>query len=167
MIFYFWIQHILPQGEIINFIEALPFLNENAILVLHDIIWHFGHKSPIKFYPSPICLMPAIYGEKFFLANYNGEINSMGAVFLYPHQENHYFDYFLLLLNFWEYMPNESQIKDLRIFIKKYYEKDISLNIFNRAVLENKESINRFKQANISLNNYKNIMINLGNSHIY
>lgn len=33
--------HAAP-GEILNFIEALPFLNENAIVVIHDLLWHFG-----------------------------------------------------------------------------------------------------------------------------
>ena len=36
--------HYAP-GEILNFIEILPFLNENAIFVLHDIFFHFLHKK--------------------------------------------------------------------------------------------------------------------------
>ena len=43
--------HSAP-GEILNFIELLPFLNENAILVLHEILWHF--RSKIKFHPSNV-----------------------------------------------------------------------------------------------------------------
>ena len=31
--------HLAP-GELINIIEALPFLNENAIVVLHDVMFH-------------------------------------------------------------------------------------------------------------------------------
>ena len=46
-------------GEILNLIEALPFFNENAIVVLHDIFWHFTRKAPkppieIKFTPASI-----------------------------------------------------------------------------------------------------------------
>lgn len=84
---------------------------------------------------------------------------------MYPHQENHYLDYFLLLLNFWEYMPNENQIDDLRIFIKKYYKKDIYLNIFNMAVSNNKNYIKRFKNINITSDYYKKIVINLGSNY--
>ena len=40
--------HLAP-GEILNFIEFLPFLNENAIFVLHDILCHFFSKK--KFIP--------------------------------------------------------------------------------------------------------------------
>jgi predicted O-methyltransferase YrrM len=36
--------HYAP-GEILNFIELLPFLNENAIFVLHDLLYHFRKKK--------------------------------------------------------------------------------------------------------------------------
>ena len=115
--------HVSP-GEILNFIEALPFLNENAIVVIHDIIWHFDRVIKSKFFPSCIALLSNLRGDKVFLQNNNGGISNIGAAFLYSNQENYYLDYFLLLLNFWEYMPKEEQINDLRIFIQKYY-KDI------------------------------------------
>ena len=34
--------HVTP-GELINFIEVLPFLKEKAIVVIHDILWQFGN----------------------------------------------------------------------------------------------------------------------------
>ena len=124
------------SGEMLNFIEILPFLNENAIFVLHDILWHFH--SRIKFYPSNIYLFPMIYGDKILLKYKKGIIGNIGAVFLYNNQENHYFDYFVLLLGFWEYMPKDNEINDLRLFIKNYYKKDIYLKIFDTAVIKNK-----------------------------
>ena len=72
--------HMAP-GELLNFIELLPFLNDNAILVIHDILWHFTSKK--KFYPSNVHLYPAIYGDKILLKNSDGSIGNMGAVFLY------------------------------------------------------------------------------------
>ena len=104
--------HVSP-GEILNFIEALPFLNENAIVVIHDLLWHFGKKINTKFFPSCISLIPSLNGDKVFLHQNNGEISNIGAVFLYPNQKDHYIDYFLLLLNFWEYIPKDNQINDL------------------------------------------------------
>ena len=129
--------HSAP-GEILNFIEVLPFLNENAIFVLHDILWHFYSK--IKFYPSNVYLYPVIYGDKVLLKSKNGSIENIGAIFLYHNQERYYLDYFLLLLAFWEYIPKDSEINDLRIFIKNFYKKDIYLKIFNIAVRKNKIS---------------------------
>ena len=138
-------RHSAP-GEIINFIEALPFLKENAIVVIHDLLWHLynGKKFKKKFYPSCINLIPAIYGDKVLLGYWNAQVNNIAAIFLYPQQEKHYIDYFLLLLNFWEYIPTDSQINDLRSFITKFYKKDIYLNIFNKAVYYNKNLIKLF-----------------------
>ena len=125
--------HSAP-GEILNFIEILPFLNENAILVLHDILWHFYSK--IKFYPSNVYLYPVIYGNKVLLKNKNGSIGNMGAIFLYKNQEQHYLDYFFLLFAFWEYIPKDNEIKDLRIFIKNFYKKDILFSLKKKNSLK-------------------------------
>lgn len=129
--------HSAP-GEILNFLELLPFLNENAIFVLHDILWHFHHK--IKFFPSNVYLYPVINGDKVLLKNENGSIGNMGAIFLYNNQEKYYLDYFFLLLAFWEYMPKDNEINELRIFFKNFYKKDIYLKIFDIAVERNKIS---------------------------
>ena len=133
-------------GEILNLIEALPFFNENAIVILHDIFWHFTRKAPkppreIKFTPSSIYLMPTLYGDKLLI---NNELENMGAVFLYKNQKEHYLDYFLLLNGFWEYMPTEKQIRDLALFIKKYYKNDLFLKLFNNSIIYNKIYINKF-----------------------
>ena len=144
--------HVSP-GEIINFIEALPFLNENAIVVIHDLILHFLTSETDKFYPSCINLIPTLYGDKVFLNLDNRYMSNIGAVFLYPNQEEHYLDYFLLLMNFWEYIPPEEQINDLRIFIQKYYKDNKYINIFDIAVRENKAANQKFKKSITYLKN--------------
>ena len=143
--------HLTP-GELINFIEALPFMNENAIVVIHDILWHFGKN--IKIYPSNINLFPAIYGDKILLRK-KKDIGNMGAVFLYSNQKSHYLDYFLLLLTLWEYMPTDEQINDLRKFIKNYYKNDFYLELFNFAVKNNKISIKNYMSTYNLTNNTK------------
>jgi len=148
--------HSAP-GEILNFIELLPFLNENAIFVLHDILWHFFSK--VKFYPSNVYLYPVIYGDKILLKNKDGSIGNIGAIFLYNNQEKHYLDYFLLLLSFWEYIPKDKEIDELRLFIKKFYKKDIYLKIFDTAVIKNK--ISHKVQTNIFIKDNPKKFINL------
>jgi hypothetical protein len=154
--------HMAP-GEILNFIELLPFLNENAIFVLHDILWHF--KSKINIYPSNVYLYPVIYGNKVLLKNKDGSIGNMGAIFLYNNQEKYYLNYFLLLFAFWEYMPKDNEINELRLFIKNFYKKDIYLKIFDTAVIKNKISIKNhqkkfvkmklhYKKKNLKRTNY-------------
>ena len=142
----------------------MPFLNDNSIVVLHDIKWHFTRRIKTKFFPAPILLMSSIFGDKVLLGS-NTEFNNMGAVFLYSHQENHYLDYFLLLFNFLEYMPNKIQIEDLRTFIKSYYKKTVYLNLFNEAVSYNQKSLKIFNHEYISSNDFYKIMINLGKNN--
>ena len=139
--------HYTP-GEIINIIEILPFLNEGAIVVLHDIIWHLDGTEnfrEVKFTPTQIYLMSSLYGQKIYINSTLTGLQNIGCVKLYPNQKEHYKDYFLLLMSFWEEMPNDNQINDLRNFIKKYYVQDIFLKIFDSAVEKNKKYINNFK----------------------
>ena len=152
--------HASP-GEILNFIEALPFLNEYAIVVIHDLIWHFGKVINSKFFPSCISLIPALYGDKVFLNKNKEYVSNIGAVFLYPNQKEHYLDYFLLLLNFWEYIPKDNQINDLRDFIIKYYRTKILINTFDEAVIRNRKVNDKFKKYN---NNFeeKKYLVSLG-----
>jgi predicted O-methyltransferase YrrM len=133
--------HFSP-GELINIIEVLPFLEDNAIIVLHDIMFHLPSNNYLKpkrkkFHPSNIYLMIALFGDKVILENKNKKIENIGAIHLYPNQKKYYLNYFLLLMSPWEYMPNEKYIQELREFIKKYYKEEIYLNLFNKAVEEN------------------------------
>jgi hypothetical protein len=128
---------------LLNFIEILTFLNENAIFVLHDILWHFDQKS--KLCPSNVYLYPVIYGDKVLLKNEDGSIPNTGAIFLYNNQEKHYLEYFLLLLACWEYIPKDNHINELRKFIKDFYKKGIYLKISYTAVIKNKTRIKNIK----------------------
>ena len=146
--------HSAP-GEFLNIIEVLPFLNENAIIVMHDIMYHYlrnisKEKSLkyIKFHPSNIYLFNSLFGDKVIVKDDKSGIENTGAVFLYKNQESHYLDYFILLLSPWEYMPKKKHIEELKIFINKYYKKDIYKYIFNKAVEQNKIYINRINEVN-------------------
>ena len=152
--------HVSP-GEIINIIEALPFLKENAIVVIHDLTWHFWKVINTKFFPACITLLPTLYGDKVFLHRNNAGISNIGAVFLYKNQEEHYLDYFLLLLNFWEYIPKDNQINDLRNFIIKFYKDEKYIKIFDRAVNENKNVNAKFMKYNNKLEEEK-YLVSLG-----
>jgi predicted O-methyltransferase YrrM len=139
--------HFSP-GEIINLIEVLPFLEKNAIIVLHDInIPMLSAKVPMpKFHPSNILLMSALNGDKVFLDNKERYMSNIGAIHLYTNQKKYYLNYFLLLLAPWDYIPNEKLIQELKEFIKKYYKEEIYLNLFNIAIEENRKYVNRFKK---------------------
>ena len=148
--------HITP-GELINFIEVLPFLNENAIIILHDVMYHLPSHNyyrikEIKYHPSMIYLMAAIEGKKYMITDKLFQFENIGAIILSKRQKQFYLNYFLLLMSPWEYMPSDEHIKELKLFIRKYYKKDIYLNIFNRAVYENKLYIKRYKEYKREIN---------------
>lgn len=134
--------HSTP-GEFLNILEVLPFLNENAIIVIHDIMYHYLKEElkTIKFYPSNIYLFTTLFGDKIVFKDDKSGIENTGAVFLYKNQKSHYLDYFILLLSPWQYMPKKEHIEELKIFIKKYYKKDIYIYIFNKAVEHNQKYI--------------------------
>ena len=67
--------HFSP-GELINIIEVLPFLEENAIIILHDIMYHLPSNNYFipkekKFHPSNIFLMAALFGDKVIIEDKN------------------------------------------------------------------------------------------------
>ena len=139
-------------GELVNILEILPFLNENAIIVLHDINTHLFKKiKSFNYRPTQIYLMSCLFGEKVYLKNKRTAIDNIGAVFLHENQQKHYLDYFLLLTTLWEYMPSDNQINDLRLFIKKYYKEKIYLDLFNMSVERSKIFLIKYnKFINIS-----------------
>ena len=158
--------HLAP-GELLNLIEVLPFLKEKAIIILHDILWHFY--TNLKIYPSNVYLFSNIRGDKILLKNnLKKGFENIGGIFLHPNQDKYYINYFLLLLCFWEYIPTERHINDMKSFIKKYYKNNLYLQIFETAVIMNKISIKRILNSSVNFQNdkykYKSIMKTLGNN---
>ncbi len=92
-----------------------------------------------------LLLMSAIYGDKILIKNNKG-IDNMGVIFLYKNQKNHYLDYFLLLLSFWDYLPTKKQINEIRIFIKEYYKDELYLSIFDTAIKNNYGYVKKIKK---------------------
>lgn len=135
--------HVSP-GEFFNLIESLPFLNENAIVVLHDIIWHFAfarisNYNINKIMPTQIVLMSSLIGKKIILKKGNKNFDNIGAIYLDKNQKKYYLNYFLLLMNIWQYMPSEKHLKSLRDFICKYYENKQLLEIYDYSVEKNRK----------------------------
>ena len=154
----------MAPGELLNLIEALPFLKEKAIMLLHDIIWHFS--AGIKIYPSNIYLFSNIRGDKILLKKNKNGIGNTGLIILHPNQNKYYINYFLLLLCFWEYIPSDRHINDMKSFIQKYYNNNLYLQIFENAVIKNKRFSKRLLNSNVNLHNdrYKYLMKSLGNN---
>ena len=133
-------------------------------MLLHDIIWHFS--TGIKIYPSNIYLFSNIRGDKILLKKNKNGIGNTGLIFLYPNQNKYYINYFLLLLCFWEYIPSDRHINDMKSFIQKYYNNNLYLQIFETAVTNNKRFSKRLFNSSVNFNNdkYKYFLKSLGNN---
>jgi len=143
--------HISP-GELFNIIETMPFLNENAIIILHDLFWHF-HKLnkntelEAKVNPPNLHIMSYLYGDKLIPNDPSKRLQNIGAIFLYKNQSNHYLDYFLALMTVWDYMPNNTQLNDLINFVKKYYNNEYLAQLFNESIRFNKAFFKKFNKT--------------------
>ena len=149
--------HSMP-GEVINLIEALPFLEENCTIVLHDTLYHLPKmRQGMYFRPSNIYLYTALQGYKII---FREKLSNIGAIMLFPNQENFYLNYFYLLLSPWQYLPKQIQCEELKKFIQKYYKEDIYIETFNLAYQTNKLFFERANSNNtyyfIKRNNSKN-----------
>jgi predicted O-methyltransferase YrrM len=131
--------HVMP-GEVLNIIEILPFLKDNAIVVFDDI----NHQTKIDliklsfFNSCNNILFSVLKGKKIMFKGKKNyfSFSKQGAIILEKDQKKYYFDYFLLLTDNWSYMPNQFEIRTIRELVKKYYSPYL-LSIFDKAVKMN------------------------------
>ena len=133
-------------GEVLNFIEILPFLKKNAIIVFDDINHHIKSKlAKIPYFYSCNNLLFSIIKGKKIMFNQNSnkyfQFSKQGAIILDDNQKQNYFDYFYLLSNNWSYMPNQFELNSIRKIIKKYYTSYL-LSMFDKIVQINYNIIN-------------------------
>ena len=111
--------HFEP-GEILDFIIVLPFLNEEALVVIHDIGSQIvsSNKTKIRAEWAPYLIFNIIRGKKF-LPSGNGILTQdIGAIKLEKNQKNFIHDYFRALGGQWEYFLKNEHIELMRNFIK-------------------------------------------------
>ena len=142
--------HITP-GEMLNWLEILPFLKENAIVVLHDTFMMYIYDRIVKKIKnfSNNQILCYIRG-KLILPTYNNNTfsHNIGAIKLYRNQERYYLNYFLSLGTQWEYMPSKRQINILNKFFMKYYGKKY-VKIYNDAVDKNRLRFENYKNKTL------------------
>ena len=110
--------HFEP-GEILDFIIVLPFLNEEALVVIHDIGSQIvsSNKTKIRAEWAPYLIFNIIRGKKF-LPSGNGILtHDIGAIKLEKNQKNFIHDYFRALGGQWEYFLKNEHIEIIRNFI--------------------------------------------------
>ena len=132
--------HFEP-GEILDFLIILPFLNENAIIIIHDIANQIT-RSKTRDEWAPYIIFNGIRGEKYLPSGKAILKQDIGAIKLESNQKRYYHDYFRLLGGQWQYFPKEIHINQLRNFFKKYYDEDC-LIMFEEAVSFNRKFVKK------------------------
>ena len=110
--------HVTP-GEMLNWLEILPFLKEEAFVVLHDTFFmyiknrigkqiHNYSNNQILCYIRGELILPS-YSNNTFSRN-------IGALKLNKNQKQYYYQYFLALGTQWHYLPPNKHLITLKGF---------------------------------------------------
>ena len=128
-------------GELLDFLQVLPYLKEDAIVVFHDTALHTRIKSYAGQIANPainntcgLC-MSAIYGKKLLQGNFiylekfpmfKARFPNIGAIQLNSETREHIFEIFNLLTLHWVYEIEDETLKELSEFFKHYYGEEWS-----------------------------------------
>ena len=137
--------HITP-GEMLDWLQVLPFLKEGAFVVFHDAFFMYWDEKVLKskLNCSNNQLLTYIRGE-LILPSYGNStfFRNICALKLSKDQKKYYKQYFLALGTQWEYMPEENHLKIMREFFMKYYGEKY-VEIYDDAVKKNKIHLNQY-----------------------
>ena len=135
--------HTLP-GEILDFLQILPYMKRNSIIVFHDTNWQINDSrcfvnnmlmssiqgKKILPYPKPYFnTYFSTIGSKFFF-------NNIGAININKNTFSSLYEIFNLLTIPWDYMPNQDDLNKLISFFKKYYSEYYSAYFKEVALMQ-------------------------------
>lgn len=136
--------HSLP-GEILDFLCVLPYLSEDAVVVLHDVNLNYEkaiHGTRNQVINSSLSvatklLFSTVVADKYMSMN-NEELPNIAAFSILKDTYKYITDMFYLLTLSWAYIPSEEIIKDYRTVFKRHYS-EFCIKLFDISVLNNKK----------------------------
>lgn len=129
--------HAQP-GEGLDFLMVLPYLSENATIILHDIAYHtmdFDNRH------HNICalLFLSLFGKKTIpqpYDNYSTAFQNIGACVL-DSDQSRFYEYYFRILHFpWVYMPPKKDVLVFKNHIAKHYPQDLIEAFDNMETLQ-------------------------------
>ena len=134
--------HSLP-GELLDFLVAIHYLTDNAVVCMHDVSLHqrrqfiFSHATDILF--------STVVADKMlnFLPNddekYNSKYANIAAFQINSQTMKNIYNIFLALTLRWAYLPTQEQFNAYQNFIRQNYPQDLyslfiesaKMNIYN------------------------------------
>lgn len=135
--------HCLP-GELLDFLAFLPYLEKDAVVILHDII--LNHLSDCSEGYATQVLMDCVVANKLTPIMIGNEYPGIGAFQINEDTYQYIDNVFNALMITWNYLPPDNEIKQYRNFYKKYYS-ELQLFIFDQAYYFNKSTLNKVKDS--------------------
>ncbi len=112
--------HRIP-GEILAFLTVLPYLNDGAIVVMHDYSLSYKTEDAI----APRLLFATLVGEKRVPQNVaEGRYNNIAAVQIGPDTRKHIANVFQALALPWSrvFTPGAEDLAQIRALLSKHYD---------------------------------------------
>lgn len=148
--------HVLP-GELLDFLCVLPYLTENAVIVLHDISLNYisSFSDDIKTlfsakdYNATKILYTTVTAKKWFYFEDEPGFN-IAAFTINADTIKYITDCFQALSLTWEYLMSEKMLSEYRNILSRYYNEQC-LKLFDMAVKVNNNMVNTFRVAKKSM----------------
>lgn len=126
--------HQLP-GELLDFLVALPYLTENAIVALHDVWLHHWEYSVSENSQATRVLLSAAVGNKLMCNSLPADLN-LGTLMLNADTRKYVENIFHALALSWKYIPDAEYLDSCRRCYARYYEERL-VTLYDLAVEKN------------------------------
>lgn len=136
--------HILP-GELLDFLACLPYLSENCVVVLHDVVLHhIGQEA--NGYATQV-LLDTVVGKKIVGQDPESPQGypNIGAFEITADTGKYIENVFGALMLTWRYMPSKEQIALYRDFYSRHYKQSY-IDIFDKALALNEVTLEKVQQ---------------------
>ena len=131
--------HSLP-GELLDFAALVPFLEDKAVVVLHDVtLSHNNSQHDSRCYATQI-LFSTVTADKYL--NNESEYPNIAAFIADKKTRSHIADVFSAMTLNWTYLPEDEELSIYRNWYKKYYPAEINA-IFEQAIEMNTYSLGK------------------------
>lgn len=113
-------------GEILDFIAILPYLKDQACVVLHDISFNLIGRSPLGF--ATQLLLSCVVADKIIVNDDNRKYGypNIGAFRITDDTRKYIENVLDSLLVTWKYVPPVNQFQAYRMIYKKHYGEDFA-----------------------------------------
>ena len=149
--------HCSP-GEFLDYLQVLPFMKRNGIIVIHDIAFHTYNN---ELWNTCCILFSAIKGQKILPAFTEHKYTpNIGAIKLSPDTYENAYDIFNCLTLPWLYKLDEKDYQFLKKHFQKYYDKDLT-DIFEKAYKFNSSLLEKENRAQTLYTYTKNIYLTM------